>query len=268
VTQATATKPSVITDAPFHPSLASGDLAKARSWYADKLGWEPSAEPPGTLVYQVGSSAFTLYESEFAGTAKSTVMNWYVADMRAEMARLRERGVVFEEYDFGEIKTIDGVMTDPGGDMDAWFKDPDGNTISMLSPSPESRARLQPPDITGMLAAADLGRARAWYAEKLGFEPVFESGDVILIYRSGDSVFNVYKSQFAGTAQNTVGVWRLTGIRDEVARLRGNGVEFEEYDFGDEGKTVGGIISDAEGDVNAWFKDPDGNILALAEDRA
>jgi hypothetical protein len=62
-------------------------------------------------------------------------------------------------------------------------------------------------------------------------------------------------------------VWRLKGLRDEVARLRGRGVVFEEYDFGDWGKTVGGILSDAEGDVNAWFKDSEGNILALLEDR-
>ena len=62
-------------------------------------------------------------------------------------------------------------------------------------------------------------------------------------------------------------MWRLTGIRDEVARLRGHGVDFLEYDFGDEGKTVGGILSDAEGDVNAWFADGDGNIFAIAEVR-
>jgi hypothetical protein len=59
----------------------------------------------------------------------------------------------------------------------------------------------------------------------------------------------------------------LVGIRDEVARLRGRGILFEEYDFGDDGKTVGGILSDAEGDASAWFKDSEGSILALVEDR-
>jgi catechol 2,3-dioxygenase-like lactoylglutathione lyase family enzyme len=118
-----------------------------------------------------------------------------------------------------------------------------------------------------MIAASDLGRAKAWYRDKLGFEPVDEYENVVATYLSGDSAFNVYQTQFAGTAKNTVGIWRLRGIRDEVARLRGRGVVFEEYDFGDEGKTVGGILSDAEGDVNAWFIDSEGNILALAEDR-
>ena len=110
-----------------------------------------------------------------------------------------------------------------------------------------------------MLAASDLGRAKRWYSEKLGFEPVDESQGVVLTYRSGDSTFSVYQTSFAGTAKNTVAVWRLVGLRDEVARLRGNGVEFEEYDFGEGEKTVGGILSDAEGeDLNAWFTDSEG----------
>lgn len=269
MSQAIATKPSLITDAPIHPSIATKDLARAREWYADKVGWEPTIEAPGTLVYELASNAaFTIYESDFAGTAKSTVMNWNPADFRAEMARLRDRGVRFESYDFGEIKTVDGVMTDPEGGLNAWFKDQDGNIIGMVSAPASVPVAERGPQISAMLAAGDLGRARAWYADKLGFTPVLEYEGFILIYRSGTTSFNVYQSTFAGTAKNTVAVWRLQGIRDEVARLRGNGVEFEEYDFGDDEKTVGGILSDADGDLNAWFTDSEGNILAIAEDRA
>ena len=258
----------MLTDAPFHPSLAVADLAKARAWYSEKVGWDPVLEPAGTLVYEVGESSFTLYESEFAGTAKNTVMNWSVNDVQAEVRRLRERGVMFDEYDFGEVKTIDGIMSDPSGGMTAWFKDLDGNIVGVISTGPDG-PQLEPgSEISGMIAAADLDRANRWYSEKLGFEPDFTMPDVLATYKSGPSTFTVYKTEFAGTAKNTVGVWRLAGIRDEVARLRGRGVVFEEYDFGDEGKTVGGILSDAEGgDVNAWFKDSEGNILALVEDR-
>jgi catechol 2,3-dioxygenase-like lactoylglutathione lyase family enzyme len=257
----------MITDAAFHPSLAVADLAKSRGWYADKLGWEPSVEPPGTLVYELApDAAFTLYESEFAGTARNTVMNWNVADVRAEVARLRERGVAFEDYDFGEVKTVDGIMSDDSGGMNAWFKDPDGNIIGVLSPAPAGG--VGGPQISGMIAAADLERAKGWYRDSLGFTPVFEYPGVVADYRSSDTAFTVYKTEFAGTAKNTVGIWRLRGIRDEVARLRSRGVAFQEYDFGDEGRTVGGILSDAQGDVNAWFTDSEGNILALAEDRA
>src|SRR4051812_17439466 len=131
------TKSSVVTEAPIHPSLAITDVVRSRAWYADKLGWEPTIEPPGgVLVYEIGgpTSAFTLFETPHAGTAKNTVMNWNVADVRARVGELRERGVEFEEYDFGEYRTVDGIMTDPGsGGMNAWFKDPDGNIIGIVS---------------------------------------------------------------------------------------------------------------------------------------
>lgn len=255
----------IISDAPFHPSLAVRDLATSRAWYADRLGWEPTVEPPGTLVYELEpNAAFTLYESAHAGSAKNTVMNWTVADVRAEVARLRERGLEFEDYDFGEAKTVDGIMGDEEHGMNAWFKDPDGNIIGVISPAPGSDDRG--PAISGMIAAADLERAKAWYRDKLGFKPVFEFPGIVANYRSGDTAFSVYKSEFAGTAKNTVGVWRLEGIRAEVARLRERGVEFEEYDFGDEGRTVDGILAGPDGlDVNAWFTDLNGNIFALAE---
>ena len=265
MTQATVTKPSVITDAPIHPSLASSDLARARRWYADKLGWEPTIEPPGVLVYELAPwSAFTIFETPFAGTAKNTVMNWAVPDVRAAVEALRGRGVTFEEYDFGDFKTVDGIMESPDGFQNAWFKDADGNVIGVVKDDSVPAGGA----IGTMLAAADLDRAKAWYADKLGFQPTSEMPGVVLDYRSGATRFEVYKTEFAGTAKNTVAVWRLAGIRDEVGRLRKRGVTFEEYDFGPEGRTVGGILTEGESDVNAWFIDSEGNILALAEDSA
>jgi len=263
MSQATATKPSVITDAPIHASLATKDLARARSWYADKIGWEPALEPPGTLVYQVGQSFFTAYESEYAGTAKNTVMNWLVPDLRAQVARLRERGVTFEEYDFGEFKTVDGIMDTPDGNANAWFKDADGNIVGVLHDPSAPAAGA----VTTMIAAADLARAKAWYADKLGFQPAQEFEDIVANYKSGGSSFSVYKTDYAGTAKNTVAIWRFQGVRPEVERLKERGVVFEDYDFGPEGKTVDGVLSDEQGNVIAWFKDSEGNILGLTEDQ-
>jgi catechol 2,3-dioxygenase-like lactoylglutathione lyase family enzyme len=148
--------------------------------------------------------------------------------------------------------------------MNALFKDPDENIIGVVSDSaaPDGGA------ITTMIAAADLDRAKAWYAEKLGFQPTTEMAGLMLDYRSGGSRFEVYKTDFAGSAKNTVGVWRLVGLRDEVARLRGNGVTFEDYDFGEDQKTVDGILfDDAAEDLTAWFKDSEGNVFAISEDR-
>ena len=264
--QATATKPTTITDAPVHPSLAVKDLAAATAWYSEKLGWEPIEDPDGVALYKVGLSFFSLYPSDFAGTAKNTVMNWTVDDVRAEVARLRERGVDFQEYDFGEVKTVDGIMTDPNGGMNAWFKDLDGNIVGIISAGVGAPPLEPGTEITAMIAAADLERAKRWYAEKLGFQPEFQFPGILATYRSGPSTFTVYRTEFAGTAQNTVGIWRLAGLRQEVGRLRGRGVVFEEYDFGD-ARTVDGIMTEEDGEQNAWFKDSEGNILAIGEDR-
>ena len=252
-----------ITNAPVHASLAAIDLERAKSWYADKLGWEPTMEAPGLLVYHVLDSDFTLFETPNAGTAKNTVMNWNVPDVAPEVARLRSNGVVFEDYDFGEYRTTDGIMADPSGGKSAWFKDSEGNIIGLTSSPQDTR----PASLSPMLAASDLARAKAWYADKLGFATMFEMEGVFLGYASGSSTFTVYKTEFAGSAKNTVMNWNVPDVSPEVARLRANGVEFEDYDFGDGDATVAGIMSDDDGPVNAWFRDSEGNSLVLVEDR-
>ena len=255
-----------ITDAPMGPTLAVSDLARSRAWYAEKLGWEPFFELPELVLYRVGDSRFSLYTTPSAGTAKNTVMTWNVGDVDADLSRLRGNGLDFEEYDFGEVRTVDGVMTDPSGHKNAWFQDPDGNIVGLLS-GPGGIPGMSAGSITAMLAASDIARAKDWYASKLGYEPVYENPGAVLTYTSGGSSFTVYATSFAGTAKNTVAVWRMQGIRDEVARLRDRGVVFGDFDFGDGDRTVDGILSDQDGDVNAWFQDSEGNWLSLAEDR-
>jgi catechol 2,3-dioxygenase-like lactoylglutathione lyase family enzyme len=253
-----------INDAPVHPSLAVTDIARSRKWYAEKLGWEPIPTTEDPLIYKVGDSYFTLFTTPSAGTAKNTVMNWNVDDLSEVVPALKGRGVAFEDYDFGEYRTVDGILSDPVGGKTAWFKDPDGNIIAILQAAPGQRSDHA---LSLMLAAADLDRARAWYAEKLGFEPVSELAGVILAYTSGGTAFNVYKTEFAGSAQNTVGVFRMQGIREEIARLKTRGVMFPDFDFGDGDRSVGGIMFDDTGDLQGWFQDSEGNWLALAEDR-
>jgi catechol 2,3-dioxygenase-like lactoylglutathione lyase family enzyme len=247
---------------PIHPSLAAADLARARRWYEVKLGLVPSQDLGGVLVYSVGSSNFAVYETPSAGTAKNTVAIWNVADLRADMARLRGRGVVFEDYDVGDFRTVDGIMSEPEGDLNAWFTDSEGNIIGLVQRAGDTRESAVSP----MLAASDLRRARAWYEEKLGFVPVEEYEGILLVYQSGAGRFSVYETSLAGTAKNTVAVWRVDGLRSEMAVLRGGGVDFEDYDFGDL-RTIDGVLTDPEGGLNAWFTDSEGNILGLAEDR-
>ena len=250
----------MLRDYPLTASLATRDAARARQWYADKLGLQPAFEDRGYLGYRVGPGMFTVYETPTAGTAKNTVANLNVPDLDGEMARLRARGVVFEEYDFGDVKTVDGVLRGETGGGNAWFKDGDGNILSLISDPGDPR----PPTVSAMLAATDIGRARAWYGDKLGFrDPATYPGDV-LGYKSGDGWFEVYRSQFAGTAKNTVGAWNVRDLRAEMAALRERGVTFEDYDFG-EIQTVDGVMTDPGGGLNAWFTDSEGNILALVQ---
>jgi Glyoxalase/Bleomycin resistance protein/Dioxygenase superfamily len=72
-----------------------------------------------------------VYQSEFAGTAKSTSLRFVVEDVRATVEELRGRGIVFEEYDLPGIKTVDGIGEHESGAIGAWFKDPDGNVLQI-----------------------------------------------------------------------------------------------------------------------------------------
>ena len=115
-------------------------------------------------------------------------------------------------------------------------------------------------DATANLAVADLARARRFYEGTLGFEPIDREGDELIVYRSGKTVFNVYRSDFAGTNEATAMTWAVGDrIESVVEALRARGIAFEHYD-------LPGLRRDGDlhlaGDMKvAWFKDPDGNIL-------
>lgn len=122
----------MLSESSIHPSLPASDLARAKAWYAAKLGFSPSKEVDGTLVYSSGSSMFTIYETSSAGTARNTAAIWVVEDLDREMAELRGRGVVFEDFDIGDFKTVNGVAADPETDSKAaWFLDSEGNTLAL-----------------------------------------------------------------------------------------------------------------------------------------
>jgi catechol 2,3-dioxygenase-like lactoylglutathione lyase family enzyme len=123
--------PEMLDDAQLRPSLPASDLERARAWYAEKLGMVPHREHAGQVLVYGDPMTFTVYRSDFAGTARNTAAGWVVSDLRAVMAGLRRRGVVFEEYDFGELRTVDGVLADPDGGLAAWFKDSEGNILAL-----------------------------------------------------------------------------------------------------------------------------------------
>lgn len=253
----------MLADYPLNLTLATKGLSEARAWYAEKLGFEPIESGDWLLKYRELDSVFIIYATSTAGTAKNTVALWRTDDLRGLKTRLEARGVTFEDYDFGDdFKTIDGIMSDPSDNsMNAWFTDGDGNIWSLF----EGPGDPRPPAIGPMLAASDLDRAKAWYRDKLGFEPEREFEGEIAIYASGGKGFSVYRTQAAGTAKNTVAGWRVKDLRAEMSALRQRGLTFEDYDL-PEFKTEDGILIGPDGDVSAWFVDSEGNTLAINED--
>jgi catechol 2,3-dioxygenase-like lactoylglutathione lyase family enzyme len=125
------------------------------------------------------------------------------------------------------------------------------------------------------LTASDLARAHAWYAEKLHLHPVRHGGDPIvaglepaqitseLLYEIGDARFGIYESAHAG--QNDATAMRIVVSDFELFReqLLSNGVVFEDYDFGEDFRTVDGVLTSPDGERTSWFKDSEGNIVAI-----
>ena len=123
----------MLTDA--HATLPAADLERFRRFYEEKLGLTPSQQVPGLLIYGSGPSAFQVYETPNAGTAKNTQLTWVVEDLDAEMRRLRDAGVEFEDYDQPGLKTENGVAEMDGG-RGAWFQDSEGNILNLTQLPP------------------------------------------------------------------------------------------------------------------------------------
>jgi catechol 2,3-dioxygenase-like lactoylglutathione lyase family enzyme len=118
-------------------------------------------------------------------------------------------------------------------------------------------------DATPMIAVKDLDRARQFYEGKLGLKTKHKMGGELLTMKSGDTLINVYRSEFAGTNKATALTFDVDDIDKEVSELKEKGVFFEHYDV--LGLERQGDLHVAEGFKTAWFKDPDGNILSLVE---
>lgn len=112
-------------------TIAVSDIERAKQFYGETLGLKVNDERAEGVRYQTGDGSLVLvYPSQFAGTAKSTCAAFEVGDLERAVDELRERGVVFEEYDLPGLKTVGGIA-EVQGIRGAWFKDPDGNIISI-----------------------------------------------------------------------------------------------------------------------------------------
>jgi catechol 2,3-dioxygenase-like lactoylglutathione lyase family enzyme len=116
-------------------------------------------------------------------------------------------------------------------------------------------------DAVATVAVKDLKAAKKFYGDTLGLKPVPVPEPEVLNYKSGESTVLVYKSQFAGTNKATAVTWIVDDVEGTVKDLKAKGIAFEHYDF--PGMTRKGDVHIAGKSKAAWFKDPDGNILAV-----
>ncbi len=114
-------------------TIAVKDLKAAKKFYGDTLGLKPTPVPePEVLNYKTGNSTVLVYKSQFAGSNKATSATWIVDDVEGTVKDLKAKGVAFEHYDFPGM-TRKGDVHIAGKSKAAWFKDPDGNILAVVS---------------------------------------------------------------------------------------------------------------------------------------
>ena len=122
----------MLQKSPMYAYIPAKDMARARRFYEQTLGFKPKREAGGGVFYEFGErTACFLYPTPNAGTSRASQAFWQVADVEREVAELKARGVRFEEYDMPGLKTVDGIAT-AGGAKAAWFKDSEGNILAVV----------------------------------------------------------------------------------------------------------------------------------------
>ena len=106
------------------------DSRRARDFYEGKLGFQFISDDQFALVMRAGESMIRIAKAGKFTPAQYTVMGWEVTDIEAMVKWLNSRGVEFEKYPFVQDREL-GIWTTPNGDKVAWFKDPDGNVLSL-----------------------------------------------------------------------------------------------------------------------------------------
>ena len=120
----------MLKDATIHVYIPASDVARARKFYEEVIGLAPKGEYAGGVIYECGGAEAFLYPTPNAGTSKASQAYWQVADVEAEVAELKARGVTFEAYDMPGMPMKNSIVTG-GGAKTAWFKDTEGNILAV-----------------------------------------------------------------------------------------------------------------------------------------
>jgi catechol 2,3-dioxygenase-like lactoylglutathione lyase family enzyme len=113
-------------------TIAVKNLEEARVFYEEKLGLEVARELPEGISYRTGGTTLLVYASRYAGTNQATCVTWAIDDVERVAKELSARGVTFEHYDLPGT-TVEGDVHVEGDRKAVWFKDPDGNILSVVN---------------------------------------------------------------------------------------------------------------------------------------
>jgi catechol 2,3-dioxygenase-like lactoylglutathione lyase family enzyme len=119
-----------LAEASVHTALPVADLSRAKAFFREKLGLIPDSETESTAFYQAREGQVALFVSSGHPSGQHTQIGWIVNDIEATVAGLRASGVVFDDYDYPDFKTVGGIATF-GPNRFAWFKDTEGNVHSL-----------------------------------------------------------------------------------------------------------------------------------------
>ena len=114
------------------PMIAVKDLDRARKFYEEKLGLKEIDDFGEGFMLKSGDTKLSVYRSEFAGTNKATALTFGVDDIQEEVRGLKDKGITFEHYDLEGLSPKGDIYEGEGGFKTAWFKDPDGNILSLM----------------------------------------------------------------------------------------------------------------------------------------
>jgi catechol 2,3-dioxygenase-like lactoylglutathione lyase family enzyme len=261
------------TPAPVFGSmlLASTNPDRLRIWY--EHAFKVRADVDGFL--QFGNVEVLIDGRDDVTDANPqparVIINIHVHDARATVKHLNSMGVAW----LAELEYR--------AEQGLWFAtviDPDGNYVQIIEETPVYRAGklsrtgqaiLQASLAATRLPAQDLDRARRFYADKLGLHPIEERPGG-LRYQCGGIVFSLFASAGRPSGEHTQMAWEVDDIEATVEQLRGRGVVFEDVDVPGL-RTVNGIAdvtgnypsAGATGERGAWFRDSEGNLLAIGQ---
>jgi catechol 2,3-dioxygenase-like lactoylglutathione lyase family enzyme len=123
----------MLADSAAIATVAVKDVKRARDFYEGKLGLKLTEARDGVSTYSSGGADLFVYESQYAGTNEATSATWATTDVDEAVRELKSKGVVFEHYDNLPDVTRNGDVYENGEMKVAWFKDPDGNILSIVS---------------------------------------------------------------------------------------------------------------------------------------